>query len=78
MIDEVNRAFGGPPVEMVLSLSKNLSPTNSRSKAGYKKIAENEDEVMAHWSFTGIHIGPWLGVRQLVRRSQQMNLAFLV
>ena len=63
MVDEANQAFGGPPgrdglVAHVVGFRRNvgeLSLTIDRIVAG-------DGEVMAWWSFTGIHNGPWLGV----------------
>ncbi len=62
MIDEANQAFGGPPgraglVAHVKGFRKNLSDITS----DIHQIIGGDDQVMAHWSFTGRHTGPWLG-----------------
>ncbi len=61
MIDEANQAFGGPPgraglVAHVKGFQKNLSEITS----DIHQIVGGEDHVMAHWSFTARHTGPWL------------------
>ena len=62
MVDEANRAFGGPPGRAGLEAHV----------AGFRRhivdldvdvleIVAGEDQVMAHWRFSGTHVGPWLG-----------------
>lgn len=62
MVDEANQAFGGPSgraglVAHVKGFRKNITETASEVHA----IVGDHDQVMAHWSFTGRHVGPWLG-----------------
>ena len=62
MIDEANRAFGGPTGrDGLVAHVKTFHRQIGELKLEIKKIVGNEREVMAHWSFTGIHRGPWLG-----------------
>ena len=62
MIDEANRAFGGPPGrDGLIAHVKTFRRQILDLKLDIQKIVGNKDEVMAHWSFTGIHNGPWLG-----------------
>ena len=62
MIDEANRAFGGPAGrDGLVSHVKAFHRQIGEIKIEIKQIVGNESEVMAHWSFTGIHRGPWLG-----------------
>ena len=61
MVDEANRAFGGPAgrdglVAHVKKFRRHIGELNLE----IKQIVGNENEVMAHWFFTGIHRGPWL------------------
>lgn len=62
MIDEANQAFGSPAgraglVAHVIGFHKNITDTAS----AVHNIVGGDDQVMAHWSFTGRHSGPWLG-----------------
>ena len=62
MVDEANQAFGGPPgrdglVAHVKGFRRNIGDV----ALTVHQIVAGEDEVMAHWSFTGTHDGPWLG-----------------
>ena len=62
MIDEANRAFGGPPGrDGLIAHVRSFRQQIADPKLDIHKIVGNEDEVMAHWFFTGIHNGPWLG-----------------
>ena len=62
MIDEANRAFGGPAGRDGLTAHvKTFRRQVGELKLEIKQIVGNENEVMAHWYFTGIHKGPWLG-----------------
>tara|TARA_B100001029_G_scaffold154015_1_gene137973 strand:+ start:131 stop:568 length:438 start_codon:yes stop_codon:yes gene_type:complete len=62
MIDEANRAFGGPAGRDGLTAHvKTFRRQIVELKLEIKQIVGNENEVMAHWFFTGIHKGPWLG-----------------
>ena len=61
MIDEANRAFGGPDGRDGLKAHvKTFRRQIGKLKVEIKHIIGNENEVMAHWFFTGIHRGPWL------------------
>ena len=62
MVDEANQAFGGPPgrdglVAHVVGFRRNVGDLEVR----IDRIVTGTDEVMAQWSFTGKHVGPWLG-----------------
>ena len=62
MIDEANRAFGGPAGRDGLTAHvKTFRRQIGELKLEIKQIVGNENEVMAHWFFRGIHKGPWLG-----------------
>ena len=62
MIDEANRAFGGPAGRDGLTAHvKTFRRQIGDLKLEIKQIVGNENEVMAHWFFKGIHKGPWLG-----------------
>ncbi len=63
MVDEANQAFGGPAgrdglTAHVKGFRKNISALHT----SVHQIVAATDEVMAHWSFSGTHDGPWLGV----------------
>ena len=63
MVDEANQAFDGPAgraglVAHVKGFRKHIGAL----AIDIEKIVAGADEVMAHWSFTGTHDGPWLGV----------------
>ena len=61
MVDEANRTFGGPAGrDGLIAHVKNFRRQIGELKLEIKQIVGNENEVMAHWSFTGIHRGPWL------------------
>ena len=61
MIDEANRAFGGPDGrDGLIAHVKTFRSQIGQLKLEIKQIVGNENEVMAHWFFTGIHRGPWL------------------
>ena len=62
MVDEANQAFGGPPgrdglVAHVVGFRRNVGDLC----LDIERIVAGADEVMAWWSFTGRHVGPWLG-----------------
>ena len=62
MVDEVNRAYGGPPgrdglVAHVVGFRRNVGDL----RLEIVEIVAGADQVMAHWTFTGTHEGPWLG-----------------
>lgn len=63
MVDEANQAFGGPPgrdglVAHVVGFRRNVADL----RLSIDRVVANAGEVMAWWSFTGTHVGPWLGV----------------
>jgi predicted ester cyclase len=62
MVDEANQAFGGPPgreglVAHIVGFRRNIGDVHIT----IDRIVAGTDEVMAQWSFTGKHVGPWLG-----------------
>ena len=62
MVDEANQAFGGPAgraglVAHVVGFRRNVG----NLRVSVERIVAGADEVMAWWSFTGTHMGPWLG-----------------
>jgi predicted ester cyclase len=62
MIDEANQAFGGPPgrdglVAHAVGFRRNIGDL----QVSIDQIVAGENKVMGQWSFTGRHIGPWLG-----------------
>jgi predicted ester cyclase len=62
MVDEANQAFGGPPgraglVAHVIGFRRNLSDLD----VTINEIVAGHNQVMAWWSFTGTHVGRWLG-----------------
>lgn len=62
MVDEANQAFGGPPgraglVAHVVGFRRNVDALNLT----IDRIVAEDKAVMAWWSFTGNHVGPWLG-----------------
>lgn len=62
MVDEANQAFGGPTgraglVAHVVGFRRNVADLD----VIINKIVPGDDQVMAWWSFTGTHVGPWLG-----------------
>ena len=62
MFDEANRAFGGPAGrDGLIAHVKTFRRQIGDLKLDIKQIVGNENEVMGHWFFTGIHRGPWLG-----------------
>ncbi len=62
MIDEANQAFGGPPGRAGLAAHvKGFHKNITETKSEVHSIVGGDDQVMAHWSFTGRHTGPWLG-----------------
>jgi predicted ester cyclase len=61
VVDEANQAFGGPPgreglVQHVVGFRKHVADLD----VTIERIVAGTDEVMAWWSFTGTHVGPWL------------------
>jgi len=61
MIDEANRAFGGPAGrDGLIAYIKKFRSQIKNLKLEIKQIVGNENEVVAHWFFTGMHKGRWL------------------
>ncbi len=61
MVDEANQAFGGPPgraglVAHVVGFRRNVADL----ALTVERVVADADTVMAWWSFTGTHVGPWL------------------
>ncbi|MEM7097666.1 MAG: ester cyclase [Pseudomonadota bacterium] len=61
LIDEAAIAFGGPEgikglYGHVIGFRRNIG----NATIGIQNIIGNEAQVMAQWSFTGTHDGPWL------------------
>lgn len=62
MVDEANRAFGGPPGREGLTQHVTGFRRAIRNlRIEIDRIVAGENAVMAQWSFTGVHAGPWLG-----------------
>jgi predicted ester cyclase len=62
MVDEANQAFGGPPGrDGLIAHVKGFRRHIGALKVTIDQIVAGNDEVMAQWSFTGSHVGPWLG-----------------
>ncbi|MGB0752193.1 MAG: ester cyclase [Gammaproteobacteria bacterium] len=62
VVDEANLAFGGPVgraglVQHVKGFRRHIT----NLKLNIHRIVGNESDVMAWWSFRGVHSGPWLG-----------------
>lgn len=62
MVDEANAAFGGPPGRAgLIAHAKGFRRHVTELRVDVQRIVAGTDEVMAWWSFTGLHSGPWLG-----------------
>lgn len=62
MLDEANRAFGGPPGRAgLVAHVKGFRRAIGDLRLSVERIVAEESAAMAWWSFTGTHIGPWLG-----------------
>lgn len=62
MVDEANAAFGGPPGRAgLVAHARGFRRDVTELRVDVKRIVAGDDEVMAWWSFTGLHSGPWLG-----------------
>jgi predicted ester cyclase len=69
MIDEANLAFGGPQgrdglIAHVRGFHRNID----QLQLEIKEIVGSRSRVMAWWSFSGIHAGPWLGIKPTKER----------
>ncbi|MFN0030463.1 MAG: ester cyclase [Acidimicrobiales bacterium] len=61
MVDEANQAFGGPPGRAgLLAHVKGFRRNVGELQLTIHRIVAGTDTVMAWWSFTGTHVGPWL------------------
>lgn len=64
MVDEANLAFNGPPGRAgLVAHAKGFHRHVDNLKVKVERIVAGENCVMAWWSFTGLHVGPWLGRR---------------
>lgn len=62
MVDEANQAFGGPPgraglIAHVSGFRRHIGDL----QVTVERIVAGADAVMAWWTFSGLHEGPWLG-----------------
>ena len=63
MVDEANLSFGGPTGRAgLVAHVKGFRRHVTDREITIHEIVGSEDRVMAWWSFTGAHTGPWLGV----------------
>ncbi len=63
MVDEANLAFGGPAGrEGLVAHVKGFNRHVADCEITVRDIVGDEAQVMAWWSFSGMHIGPWLGI----------------
>ncbi len=61
MVDEANQAFGGPPGrDGLIAHVKGFRRALDAPQSSIDRIVAGPDDVMAWWSFTGTHVGPWL------------------
>lgn len=61
MVDEANQAFGGPVGrDGLVAHVKGFRRNVGELQLTIDRIVAGTDEVMAWWSFTGTHVGPWL------------------
>lgn len=77
MVDEANQAFGGPPgrdglVAHVVGFRRAVGEL----RIAVDRIVAGTDDVMAWWSFTGTHVGPWLGRRPTGREISGTTFSF--
>ena len=62
MVDEANQAFGGPPGrDGLVAHVKGFRRNVGELELSIDRVVAGSDQVMAWWSFSGTHIGPWLG-----------------
>ena len=62
MVDEANQAFGGPVGRAgLVAHAKGFNRCIKDLELTIERIVGNDDTVMAWWSFSGVHAGPWLG-----------------
>ena len=77
MVDEANMAFGGPPgrdglTAHVFGFRKNIGAL----ALSIDRIVDGDQAVMAQWSFSGTHDGPWLGIPASGERIQGTVFSF--
>jgi predicted ester cyclase len=61
MVDEANQAFGGPPGRAGLTAHvKGFRRNIGDLSVVIESVVGNDDTVVGWWSFTGLHLGPWL------------------
>ncbi len=61
MVDEANRAFGGPPGrDGLIAHAKGFRRAFGDLEMRIDRIVAGDDEVMAWWSFTGTQTRRWL------------------
>lgn len=62
MVDEANQAFGGPAGRAgLVAHVKGFHRCIEERELTIERIVGDGDSVMAWWSFSGVHVGPWLG-----------------
>ena len=62
MVDEANQAFDGPKGRAgLIAHVKGFRRHIGDLSITIDRIVAGTDDVMAQWSFTGKHVGPWLG-----------------
>lgn len=62
VVDGANQAFGGPAGRDGLVVHvKGFRRALGALHISVDRIVAGDGEVMAWWSFTGDHVGPWLG-----------------
>ncbi len=63
MVDEANQIFGGPPGRAgLLAHVKGFRKHIHDVEMEIHKVVGDEYQVMAWWSFSGVHAGPWLNI----------------
>lgn len=63
MIDEANVLFGGPAGrEGLVAHVKGFRKNIANLKISIHRIVGNDTQVMAWWSFEGVHVGPWMNL----------------
>ncbi len=62
IVDEANQAFGGPPGRAgLVAHVKGFRRNVNELQVTIERIVAGAEAVMAWWTFTGLHSGPWLG-----------------
>ena len=62
MVDEANQVFDGPPGAAGLKAHvTGFRRYVTDAELTIHRVVADADQVMAWWSFTGLHAGPWLG-----------------